>query len=1063
MSPALAPPRPAADPRVAAFRTPAGPDVFSGVVHGSQIWTPDPFDVETIHADARELFARLLGRASSGEPPPHGKTLLLLGGAGSGKTHLMRAFRTTAHASGSGYCGYLQLATRTDNYARYVLSKLIDSLEQPYRPGLPDTGLARLARGLLDALDMIPLEDRRKLTDDLLEPDELARLVHRFAFMAVQYSRFRGVDVNVIRAMLFTLANDARVHAAALQWLRCEDLNRYDRELVGDLVPRPQPEMPARTIGDLGRLMHAVHTAALVLLVDQIDEIIDLDQPGQERGEQFRLAVNVLVEIADALPNAVVVVGCLEDLFQTGRDYLPKPKLDRIERDPDPLRLAGNRTADEIAAMIALRLESLFESAEVVADPADPIAPYQMSDIDGLVGLRPRDILDSLRRHRERCFQAGAWVAPEWNQASVQPDRPASVDWEQRWNDFLTESQTPTVDDELRLADLLAFAIRTASVEMPNGIHFGADPEGRFIPVEIHRPANRVDQLYVAVSDRSARGGGLGQQVEEVIRRAGEIPVVLVRSTPFPSTPTAVASRRIAELVAPRGRGRRVVVANSDWRALAAFRAFHARHQNDPGFTGWQREGRPLSKLQAVHAILALDQLLAAAPPAPAPRVPPPPSASLPQAATAAPVDRPPPRPSADPSIHLGQTLASVPVSIDLQPKDLCRHAAFLGGSGSGKTTAALTVIEQLLLAGVPAVLLDRKGDLCRYADPAAWGEPEPDPDRAARRDRLREAIRVALYTPGAAAGRPLAVPVVPPDLASLPTADREQLAQFAAANLGLMMGYKGKSPDPKVVILQKAIETLALVPGQAVTVKALQQLVADQDETLLNTVAGFEDKHFRKLAQELLTLSFQHRRLLEGGDQLDIEALLGRGPGGGAGRTRLAIINTQFLGDGGTIDFWVSQFLLAVDRWRAKNPASDGALQAVFLFDEADRYLPAVGKPATKGPMEGLLKRARSAGVGLLLATQSPGDFDYKCRDQVLTWLIGRVKESVAIAKLKPMLEAGRADAAGRLPGQEAGQFYLVRESEVAPIRVERNLIPTAQLAEDRILTLAREAKCDV
>jgi DNA helicase HerA-like ATPase len=152
-----------------------------------------------------------------------------------------------------------------------------------------------------------------------------------------------------------------------------------------------------------------------------------------------------------------------------------------------------------------------------------------------------------------------------------------------------------------------------------------------------------------------------------------------------------------------------------------------------------------------------------------------------------------------------------------------------------------------------------------------------------------------------------------------------------------------------------------------------------------------------------------------------------------------------------------VSQFLLAVDRWRAKNPSSDGSLQAVFLFDEADQYLPAVGKPATKGPMESLLKRARSAGIGIFLATQNPGDFDYKCRDQVLTWLIGRVKEPVALGKLKPMLEAARVDAAAKLPGQEVGQFFLVRESDVTPIRADRNLMPTFQLPEDRILELAR------
>jgi DNA helicase HerA-like ATPase len=58
---------------------------------------------------------------------------------------------------------------------------------------------------------------------------------------------------------------------------------------------------------------------------------------------------------------------------------------------------------------------------------------------------------------------------------------------------------------------------------------------------------------------------------------------------------------------------------------------------------------------------------------------------------------------------------------------DLLRHAAFLGGTGSGKTTLALNVIEQLLMAGIPALLVDRKGDLCTYGHKAAW-EVADDP-----------------------------------------------------------------------------------------------------------------------------------------------------------------------------------------------------------------------------------------------------------------------------------------------------------------------------------------------
>ncbi len=103
----------------------------------------------------------------------------------------------------------------------------------------------------------------------------------------------------------------------------------------------------------------------------------------------------------------------------------------------------------------------------------------------------------------------------------------------------------------------------------------------------------------------------------------------------------------------------------------------------------------------------------------------------------------------------------------------------------------------------MPAVLVDRKGDLCRYADPAAWDRPLGDPARAAARQALREKLDVALFTPGEPNGRPLALPVVPPGFDQLPEADRERFAQYAAAALGSMIGFKivrcgqGAAGDP--------------------------------------------------------------------------------------------------------------------------------------------------------------------------------------------------------------------------------------------------------------------------
>jgi DNA helicase HerA-like ATPase len=150
-----------------------------------------------------------------------------------------------------------------------------------------------------------------------------------------------------------------------------------------------------------------------------------------------------------------------------------------------------------------------------------------------------------------------------------------------------------------------------------------------------------------------------------------------------------------------------------------------------------------------------------------------------------------------------------------------------------------------------------------------------------------------------------------------------------------------------------------------------------------------------------------------------------------------------------------VAQLFVELARWASRSPSD--RLQAVALFDEADLYLPDQGKPPTKESMENLLRRARSAGLGVLLATQSPGDLDYKCRDNIRTWLVGQVKEPIALAKMRPMLAECRADIESRLPGQGAGEFHLLRDGSASGILAGRNALPAVQRPEDQIQALAR------
>jgi len=124
--------------------------------------------------------------------------------------------------------------------------------------------------------------------------------------------------------------------------------------------------------------------------------------------------------------------------------------------------------------------------------------------------------------------------------------------------------------------------------------------------------------------------------------------------------------------------------------------------------------------------------------------------------------------------------------------RDLVTHAVCVGMTGSGKTGLCLDLIEEAAIDGVPAILIDPKGDLCDLllTFPGLSAEefrPWINEDDAARKGlsaddfakqqaelwkkglaewgqdgdrirRLREAAEFAIYTPGSSAGLPVSI-----------------------------------------------------------------------------------------------------------------------------------------------------------------------------------------------------------------------------------------------------------------------------------------------------------------
>jgi hypothetical protein len=609
-----------ADARAAAFCSSDWPDPFHAFAYASQVWKPDPFDVDSIHRGAREVLRQVVGRVRQPSGLAVGRILLMLGEAGAGKTHLMRAFRNELHARGQGYVGYLQMTAYTEDYSRYVLANLIESLDQPYdEPRSPVSGLMRLSSALAESSP-----DGSDILDRLREAGpghpELDELIYDLAGRIALDPRFASIDDGLVQALLYLQAANPRVKACVLKYLRCEDLTAHDRRDLGGIVPRVYGSASQWMLQRLGELMWAVEGVPLVLCVDQLEDMFDLgDAP-----VRFRRVLATLCDLTSRLPSAIVVISCLENFYDEVKRHLTQPISRRVTAGPGPVELPAACDRDQVVALIGRRLELLYRSAGVRYIAAEPTYPLPDALVRRLVGLGARDVLEEVGRYRERCIAKGKMLPyppeeadGEGGAAARELDRKILA-IEQAWNEA---RPAPIVvpSDESELAEILAEAIvaSTGELEAGRGGHYEAEADGRFVQVERHAANDEVARFLVGICNKASQGGGLGKQIDEVIRHAGGITPVIVRSTAFPASAKSAVMQQLQKLVDDGGR--RAVVEDSEWRTMMALARFRAGRKSDPVFAAWLGRTRPLTSLAAIRTVLGLDRPEAARPAAAAP------------------------------------------------------------------------------------------------------------------------------------------------------------------------------------------------------------------------------------------------------------------------------------------------------------------------------------------------------------------------------------------------------------------------------------------------------------
>ncbi len=411
--------------------------------------------------------------------------------------------------------------------------------------------------------------------------------------------------------------------------------------------------------------------------------------------------------------------------------------------------------------------------------------------------------------------------------------------------------------------------------------------------------------------------------------------------------------------------------------------------------------------------------------------------------------------------------------------KDLVTHAVCVGMTGSGKTGLCLGLLEEAALDGVPAILIDPKGDLPNLlltfpklrgedflpwinADDAAKQGLTPEAYAAQQAEmwkkglaewgqdgeriqRLRDAADFTIYTPGSNAGLPVSILRSFEAPAPAVREDPELLQDRVAATVAGLLGLLGIEADPiksREHILLSTLLGLAWQQGQTLDLPSLiQQVQTPPVEKIgvldLESVFPAKDRFALVMALNNLLAAPGFSTWMEG-EPLDIAAML-RTP---AGKPRMTIFSIAHLRDTERM-FFVTLLLSEVLAWVRTQPGTN-SLRALLYMDEIFGFFPPVAEPPSKRPMLTLLKQARAYGLGVVLTTQNPVDLDYKGLANAGTWFLGRLQTERDKERVLEGLEGVAATAGGAfdrasmektLAGLQSRIFLLHSVHEDAPV----------------------------
>lgn len=1053
-------------------------------LHLDAIWNDQGADLAELQADARGGLTyqldNLMGHHRAGSPLGQ----VVIGSAGSGKTHLLGALRREAMDRGLTFLS-VEMSNVTDFWDTVLLG-IFKSMLKPGESGRPQ---------FVEALETI-LKKAGHRTDHIealaeLRPPALSDRINQIQ-RALEAEHFQEAmeHRDVLRAMVLLYSSDFGLRNIGYGWLQglgVDEQAGFEHDF-GQLSPSAHQNVK-------GLMWLLSLKGPIVIAFDQLDNIVrehgvaaQADDASTDLVDRRWISLSIIEGIAgglmnlyDLCPRTLVVISCLENTWAVLERRTVVPVRARY-RTPLTLRPLNDQALAR--SLLEARLSPAYAAANF--EPPYPTWPIHPKAFEAAVSLYPREILRKCAEHVEHCLIRGeveelrSFITRGPNPPVVDvgddlTDRferlRAAFDVDEALRDRTEEQQDRLVET---LCDTLA-----AEVRLP--------PEKDVDVVKVFTTQRNFDPLHgklrVIHRDQDERERSLGlrflqsthatafqARLKAAMTASGIDRALDFRRLILFRTLNPPAGTRTKDLLArfeARG-GIWMHPSKDDLATLGALSVLWQETKDPPRLRAWIRHKRPIQNMEMLRSSVrwlyadcdspAMAEHSPVAGHAPSPRD--------------VPAPRPPQRPNerperptrrsstatphpVDPAIPLGRIhpRAGPTDEVAIPLEQLVNHTVVLAGSGSGKTVFLKRLVEEAVLQGVPSIVIDGANDLARLGD--RWPEPPMGQEPADQRksERYFHDAEVVVFTPGREAGRPVRFQPIP-SLADLRDAPDEYavVKELTRRSLADLLEVSGRSATTKTALLDRALDQLA--ERREVALSALLAVLEDPPSTLLE---GYDraDRYIRELADKLRA-KIQMDRLLNGsGEELSPELLFGVG----SPRTRVSVLNFIGLPDIEGQRAFLDQLARILFVWIKRNPSPSGTLRGLLVVDEAKDFVPSTTNVLCKESFRRLAAQARKYGLGLVFATQEPKSIDHSIISNSKTILFGKVNSPAAIATAQEQLRnrGGHGSDIARL---DKGVFYVYSEGFSAPKKIKTALClshhPSTSLTEDDILARA-------